>query len=206
MDAILKPEEPKEVWWPRLHTDGTLVGFPSAYPDLIYRFDGTDNAFLSNFYNFEVTIDGVTYKTTEHYYQAMKPVEGSVDPTGQLWSEKIRLAETASKTKKLGQLCPLRLDWEPQVKLDVMRRALIVKFVGTELEERLLATKNAYLIEGNTWHDNSFGICILKNCPRGCGVRQGMNYLGKLLMEVRLMIMKMRDPMKVIYNMPCCED
>jgi predicted NAD-dependent protein-ADP-ribosyltransferase YbiA (DUF1768 family) len=44
-----------------------------------------------------------------------------------------------------------------------------------ELRERLLATGEAELIEGNTWNDTFWGVC------KG----EGQNWLGKILMEVR---------------------
>lgn len=188
-----KPVEDKDIWFKRLDVD-CRVGLPNAFPDLIYQFDGSDFRFLSNFYDFEITVDGVKYPTSEHYYQAMKPLEDARDCSMEFWRERIRLAKDAYVTKKLGRQAPLRPDWE-EVKLRIMKIALIAKFRGTALEDMLLATKNAYLIEGNVWHDNCFGICIMKDCPRGCGKIIGMNYLGKFLMELRAMILKMKDPL-----------
>lgn len=49
------------------------------------------------------------------------------------------------------------------------------KFQHPELKKKLLKTKNATLIEGNTWGDVYWGVCN--------GV--GENNLGKILMETR---------------------
>ena len=68
----------------------------------------------------------------------------------------------------------LRSDWE-DVKFDVMKEIVILKFINPNLKEKLLATKDAELIEGNTWNDRCWGVCD--------GV--GQNNLGRILMEVR---------------------
>jgi predicted NAD-dependent protein-ADP-ribosyltransferase YbiA (DUF1768 family) len=44
-----------------------------------------------------------------------------------------------------------------------------------ELKEKLLATKDIELVEGNHWHDTYWGVCN--------GV--GENHLGKILMAYR---------------------
>jgi predicted NAD-dependent protein-ADP-ribosyltransferase YbiA (DUF1768 family) len=62
------------------------------------------------------------------------------------------------------------------VKVDVMRDLIAQKFaVGSELADRLLATGDQELVEGNTWGDTFWGVCD--------GV--GENWLGRLLMERR---------------------
>ena len=79
----------------------------------------------------------------------------------------------------LGRRVKLRPDWE-NVKNEVMRELLMVKFGSGKLREWLLATGDEKLVEGNTWHDNYWGSCI---CPR-CRNR-GRNELGKTLMAIR---------------------
>ena len=57
-----------------------------------------------------------------------------------------------------------------------MRQILAKKFTPTnELGQRLIATGDAELIEGNTWGDTIWGVCDGK----------GDNMLGKILMERR---------------------
>lgn len=76
----------------------------------------------------------------------------------------------------------LREDWE-KVKYDCMKITLRCKFTQNKnLKEKLLATKDAILIEDTTgWHDNIWGDC---NCVR-CKNKKGENLLGKALMEIR---------------------
>lgn len=138
---------------------------------MINVFDG-EFAFLSNFYHSPISDGEITYPTVEHYFQAMKTpsVEEAVG---------IAAAPTPGRAKRLGRHCTLRPDWE-NIKIDVMRDALRLKFAIPELREKLLATGDEELCEGTTWHDRFWGICT---CDR-CGGR-GENHLGQLLMEIR---------------------
>ena len=77
--------------------------------------------------------------------------------------------------KRLGRRVELRPDWE-SVKYDVMYQVCKAKFTqNPNLLERLLATGDAELVEGNTWGDQVWGVCK--------GV--GENHLGKTLMRIR---------------------
>ena len=81
----------------------------------------------------------------------------------------------ASDAKKLGRQVPLRGDWE-EVKDNIMYEICKAKFTQNEdLKEKLLATGNDILEEGNTWGDRVWGTVN--------GV--GENRLGKILMRVR---------------------
>ena len=62
-----------------------------------------------------------------------------------------------------------------------MKQIVLTKFSNPYLKPRLLVTEDAYLIEGNNWHDNTWGACL---CDR-CQGKEGMNHLGNILMEVR---------------------
>ena len=134
----------------------------------IDRFDG-EYAFLSNFYESPIKDEnGVTYPTVEHYFQAMKTLSPFM-------RNLIATAPTPGQAKKLGRHVDLRPKWE-EVKIDVMRLGLKLKFMShPELKEKLLATGDAYLEEGNWWKDRYWGVCN--------GI--GENMLGKLLMELR---------------------
>ncbi len=60
-----------------------------------------------------------------------------------------------------------------------MLELVLLKFTShPELREKLLATDDMVLEEGNTWGDKVWGIC-----PPGSGI--GRNELGKILMDVR---------------------
>ena len=63
-----------------------------------------------------------------------------------------------------------------------MKFALRCKFQVPELREKLLATGDEELIEGNWWNDKFWGVCKGEGC----------NMLGLILMEVRDYISKLR--------------
>lgn len=138
----------------------------------IDKFDG-EFAFLSNFYESPVSDGFTTFPTVEHYFQAAKAV----------WVkdyDDIQYAKTPGEAKRIGRRITIRGDWE-SIKLDVMETALRKKFAIPELREQLLATGDAELIEGNWWHDNTWGDCSCDKCK---GI-PGQNNLGKLLMKIR---------------------
>lgn len=134
-------------------------------------FDGTEFAFLSNFFVAPIIYKGKEYKTNEHLFQAMK---ASTEEE----HEKIRLVPNPGSAKRLGRQCNLRSDWE-EIKDNVMLHACICKFFQhADLAEKLLATKNIYLEEGNTWNDRYWGVVN----------GEGKNMLGKTLMKVRTLL------------------
>jgi predicted NAD-dependent protein-ADP-ribosyltransferase YbiA (DUF1768 family) len=49
------------------------------------------------------------------------------------------------------------------------------------LREKLLATGEEELVEGNYWHDNFWGACSCRKCEG----REKHNHLGRILMKVR---------------------
>ena len=139
---------------------------------MIKEFSGI-HEFLSNFWHSPFTHDGITYPTNEHFFQAMK----TLDPTERKW---IASAETPGIAKRRGRTCNLRYDWE-SVKDEVMLTGLRLKFSQPQLRTMLLMTGDQELVEGNWWHDNTWGNC---SCER-CHVIHSQNRLGKLLMQVR---------------------
>lgn len=133
---------------------------------MIADFEGK-YAFLSNFYPSPIFYDGITYPTNEHFFQAMKTLD-------QEERKKIAAAISPGKAKRLGRNVQLRADWE-QIKVDVMRTGLMLKFSNPVLRTQLIMTGDEELVEGNWWGDTCWGVCN--------GV--GENRLGKLLMQVR---------------------
>ena len=125
---------------------------------------------FSNFSAHGFELDSKYWKTSEHYFQAMK-FEGTE------YEDKIREARQPKEAATLGRRrdFPLRKDWE-DIKDDVMRRAVLAKFrTHEDIRDRLLSTGDEELIEKTTgdyyW---------------GCGTDgTGKNMLGKILMEVR---------------------
>lgn len=139
---------------------------------MIVEFDG-EHAFLSNFYPSTIYHDGITYPTNEHFFQAMKTLDIET-------RKAIAAAPTPGAAKRMGRHVALRPDWE-KIKVDVMRLGLMLKFTDAELAEKLLATGDEELVEGNWWHDNTWGNCHCTECSR----KGGRNLLGMLLMELR---------------------
>lgn len=125
---------------------------------------------FSNFAKFPIKIDGETWPTSEHYFQAMK----FLDDANRI---EVRNAKTPAIAASLGRnrSKPLRKDWE-SVKDNVMRQAVLAKFTQHEdLRKLLLSTGDAKLVE-HTVNDTYWG-------DGGDGT--GKNMLGRILMEVR---------------------
>lgn len=145
---------------------------------MIDSFEGK-YAFLSNFYPSPIPVQFdediiIDAPTAEHLFQYMKTCS---DEEGLA----ILRADTPGQAKRLGRKCHLRHDWE-EIKDEVMYRILKYKFEIPELREKLLATGDEELVEGNTWHDAYWGAC---KCVACSSTRPNLNKLGKLLMKVR---------------------
>jgi len=141
---------------------------PSA-PVVIDNFRG-EFGFLSNFHEASIWLDGERYPSVEHAYQAAKATDA-------MTKKMIREAKSPGVAKRLGYSCQLPPDWDVK-KIEVMRTLVREKFKNPLLRAMLLATEDATLIEGNTWNDTFWGVC------RG----RGENWLGRILMEVRVEI------------------
>lgn len=124
--------------------------------------------FLSNFYESYTTINHIVYPTIEHFFQAQKAMN---------IEERKAIIEASSPNiaKAIGRKVQLRPHWE-EIKDQVMYDGVKAKFSKNPiLKEKLLATGDAELIEGNWWNDTYWGVCK--------GV--GYNKLGQILMRVR---------------------
>ncbi|BAU04596.1 MULTISPECIES: NADAR family protein [Fischerella] len=134
---------------------------------------------FSNFSPHSIKIDGIHWRTVEHYYQAQK----FVGTTDAVIIPVIHAVETPEEAAALGRCCTrkVRLDWEI-VKTNIMRQAVLKKFLThADIREVLLTTGDQLLVE---------------NSPRdyfwGCGAdHTGQNHLGKILMSVREEIRKL---------------
>ena len=123
--------------------------------------------FLSNFYESDIIYEGIIYKNNEAAFQAQKITDYREQE--QFWFA------SPSEAKILGRKVKIRKDWE-QVKDEIMENIVRAKFTqNPELKEKLLATGNEELIEGNNWGDTYWGVC------KG----RGQNKLGNILMKVR---------------------
>lgn len=127
--------------------------------DSITEFRG-DYRFLSNFYQADVTYNGITYHNNECAFQAQK------DP--RVANEFADLTNPVAAKQK-GRKVRLRPDWE-KVKVGIMEEINRSKFTQhPELKQKLLDTGDRFLMEGV--RDNFWG-----------GTR---NELGKILMKIR---------------------
>ena len=127
---------------------------------------------LSNFHWSPFTLDGKTWPTVEHYFQAQK---FPADPDLQ---ERVRAAKTSLGAKRLGQTktAAFRDDWET-IKDTVMYTGIKAKFQqNADLATLLVGTGAAWLIEkaprASYWGSG----------PSNCG----KNKTGHILMRVRL--------------------
>ena len=141
-------------------------------------FYSTSNAYgeFSNFWWAAIDIDGRSWPTSEHYFQAAEFLR--TDPA---WAEMSRQTQTPMKAAQCGRsrAHPIDPKWE-SMRDDVMRRALLAKFTQhDDLRETLLETHGQFLVEHTKndayWGDGSNG---RKRGP-------GQNRLGKLLVELR---------------------
>ena len=124
-------------------------------------------AFLSNFYCSPIKYKGFIYLNAEAAFQAQKE-------TCEKDKEQYTRMNPA-QAKLVGRNCNLREDWE-DIKEQTMYEIVSAKFTQNKnLAKLLLATGDAYLEEGNWWHDTTWGVCN--------GI--GENKLGKILMRVR---------------------
>ncbi len=123
-------------------------------------------AFLSNFAPVEVAFEFMMFPTVENAFQAAKTLDRN---------ERFYLMFcTPGQAKRAGRKFKLRPDWE-DIKLSVMEELLRQKFNQEPFKDKLLATGEVELVEGNSWNDVWWGVCN--------GV--GENHLGKLLMNIR---------------------
>jgi len=142
---------------------------PSISAEPITRFKGEFD-FLSNFYPSHVALDKFRYDTVEHAFQAAK----TIDPQER---RSVRYMDTPGKAKKAGRKVTLRPDWE-EVKIQVMEDLVRQKFTRhPDLKEKLLATGDRPLYEGNSWRDYFWGV--------NAKTLEGQNNLGKILMKIR---------------------
>lgn len=111
--------------------------------------------------------------TVEHAYQAAK--------TTDIGQRHVIIAHKyAGDAKKYAYSLTLREDWE-QIKRPIMLRLVRQKFaMNPGLRKQLLDTYPHELIEGNTHHDNYWGVCSCQACDT-----VGLNWLGRILMFVR---------------------
>lgn len=160
-------------------TDGQPGPFTST-PAVIDSFRGK-YGFLSNFFE-EIPVslptrEGVIeFPSLEHTFNWAK----SLDARQRAW---VLAAASPREAKRRGRAVQLRPDWNNFTRFLAMDTALRAKFApGSHLATLLLATGDAFLVEGNQWHDNEWGDC---RCGQLKCQQPGFNWLGKMLMSLR---------------------
>ena len=173
--------------------------------NIISFYDPKDSYYeFSNFYKHKLDIHGFLWSCVEHYFQAAKfyiptsdrhmeyfnIIQQADSPTKifMLGRQKKKggyaskwIVNKKTNTNKVNDIIDkydtlkIRDDWD-DIKLNIMKEALIAKFTQNQkLKTLLLNTNNASIIEDSP-RDSYWGIGKDKN---------GENMLGKLLMEVR---------------------
>lgn len=140
---------------------------------IIDEFRG-DYHFLSNFFGCPFEYKGLQYQNAEAAFQAQKCATDD---------ERIKYTTVKNPVvaKRMGKKEPnFPSDWDLKSP-EIMREILKTKFSVPELKEKLAATGDAVLIEGNHWHDNRWGRCSCEKCKN----KESQNLLGKILMEIR---------------------
>ncbi|RLM78984.1 riboflavin biosynthesis protein PYRR, chloroplastic [Panicum miliaceum] len=124
--------------------------------------------------------DSFMWPTVEHYYQAHKFI-GMDNPEARIIVQEIKLAKSPEEAARIGRTRQkefpelVRADWET-TKIDVMYRAIKHKFsTYPSLTNMLLSTAGSVLVEASP-HDLFWG---------GGREGEGLNYLGRLLMQLR---------------------
>ncbi|MBC7537294.1 MAG: NADAR family protein [Bacteriovorax sp.] len=125
---------------------------------------------FSNFALFPITIEGIIWPSSEHYYQAHKFLDHDLQ-------ERVRVAASPFLAAQIGRdsKLPIRDDWD-DVKDGFMLVALHAKYSQySVLKDLLLSTQNSHIYE-HTKND-----CYWADC----GDHTGKNMLGQQLMQIR---------------------
>jgi N-glycosidase YbiA len=137
-----------------------------------YKVDAPYGCF-SNFSPHSIELDGESWATVEHYYQAHK-FEGT---KFEYLMAEIQAAPTPELAAKIGRdpAHQPHADWDLH-KCEIMYRAIWQKFSShPDIQQVLLDTLNTEIVEDS--HVDYFW---------GCGIdRSGQNQLGRILMQVR---------------------
>ena len=129
-----------------------------------------DYGYLSNFADSPIQLSEVIWPTSEHYYQAQKFTDPSVQ-------QKILNASTPDEAFKLSRKYNhlVKSDWM-DVRHSVMRYIVFEKFRQNRHFTHLLVSTGDKLLKEHSHKDSYWG---------DGGDGQGQNELGKILMEVR---------------------
>jgi ribA/ribD-fused uncharacterized protein len=131
---------------------------------------GEEYGCFSNFAPYPIRLDGKSWPTSEHFFQAQKFED-------ERQREAVRKAKSPMLAARMGRdrKSRLRRDWE-SVKVSVMTKAVRAKFTQHgELRAILVSTGEAKIVE-HTENDDYWG---------DGGDGSGKNMLGLILMRIR---------------------
>gem|GEM_PF-153529 len=151
-------------------TQGSGSGNPSPTRIGFYNKDQPHYSFTNFYQGNPISLGGNEWKTSEHYFQAMKFDDPKIQQ--EIWQ-----APSARDAFKLARQYRhlVRVDWN-YAKEGIMHDIVLAKFSqDPKLKQELLDTGNAVLVEESP-HDPYWGVG-----PDG----SGQNKLGEVLMEVR---------------------
>ncbi|KAK3157954.1 hypothetical protein QOZ80_2AG0130780 [Eleusine coracana subsp. coracana] len=162
-----------DVSYEQIGRDMLMSGYIQPIPDLSPVIPSVDEIP-------SVDPDYITWPTVEHYYQAHKFV-GVDNPQARDIVQEIKQAKSPEEAARIGRTRQrefpelVQIDWE-STKIDVMYRAIKCKFSAyPHLTNMLLSTAGSVLVEASP-HDLFWG---------GGREGEGLNYLGRLLMQLR---------------------
>lgn len=138
------------------------------FPDVISRFKN-EYDFLSNRFSCQFTWQGLRYGNVEAAFQSSKCREEE--------GRKVFANCSADKAAMKGKALTPPPEWE-QEKLAIMESILEAKFSqNPALMEKLKATGNSILLNGNSKKEEFWGVDLYK--------WTGENHLGKIIMNIR---------------------
>ena len=142
---------------------------------------------FSNYHIKPFVYGNIMWDSVEAAFQAQKSLDNEI--------RKQFASLTPGQAKSRGRKVLLRPDWET-VKYDLMYEICLEKFKQNEdLNELLLSTGDALLVENTTgWHDNIWGCCLCNRCRNS----KSRNNLGVILMRVRLELAGKPIPAKFV--------
>lgn len=136
---------------------------------MIYFFR-EDYAWLSNYAECNILLDGITYQSVESAFIAAK----QINPEWRIFCRDNSARIAKIQAKKIL----IRKDWD-NIKLNLMYDLIKQKFNQEPFKSKLLNTEDENIIEGNYWNDTFWGVDLKQN------PNWGENHLGRIIMKVR---------------------
>lgn len=167
-------------YYPQYHT---IEHYPA---DMVVpiRKSSDEWGILGNMTKCPLTIDGVTFPSSEHVFHIMKFTDTAI--RRELLSDPSAYSMKRFKSKRYSKAGLERPDWA-SVMIDAMKYVLTVKYAQSEMfRSTLHRTDNLFILEDETARmrgkaADSWGAVISKDGSEYVGP----NLLGRLLMELR---------------------